>query len=77
MCCEMAKAVQLRNKNNKTVYNTRYFQALNHRNTILALHGLTSGIERVPVFLCLKRPNSASVYYNINKLLSEIISKIT
>ena len=36
--------------NKKKVYNTRYFQAVNHPGTILARQGLTSGIERVPVF---------------------------
>ena len=33
----------------KKVYNTRYFQAVNHPSTTLARQGLTSGIERDPV----------------------------
>ena len=40
----------VQSKRKKKVYNTRYFQAVNHPGTILAQQGLTSGIERDPVF---------------------------
>ena len=53
-------------KKKKKVYNTRYFQAVNHPSTILARQGLTSGIERDPVlslwfFFMFKANGSPSV----------------